>query len=114
MGRSPGFIRDLSGEVNISGREDARIHIIINGFFREHDLIRVVGTDMVDGLSLADQGRDKRVKRKSLCFRNADTGTGLRAKRFILFLSKARGVDMFFESTAFSFRAAIADIGRPR
>lgn len=113
MGRSPGFIRDLSGEVNISGREDARIHIIINSLFREHDLIRVVGTDMVDGLSLADQGRDKRVKRKSLCFRNADTGTGLRAKRFILFLCKARGVDMFFESTAFSFRAAIADIGRP-
>lgn len=54
MGRSPGLIKDFSGEVNVSGGEDARIHIIINGLFREHDLIGAVGTDMVDGLAFLD------------------------------------------------------------
>lgn len=113
MGGSPGLIRDLSGEVNVSGREDAGIHIIIDGLFREHDLIRVVGTDMVDGLSLSDQGRDKRVKSKGFSFRDTDTGTGFGAESFIFLLCRAGGVDMFFESTAFSFGTAIADIGRP-
>lgn len=67
---------------------------------------------MVDGLALADQGGDKGVELKCFGFRYADTGTRFRAKGFILLLGKAWGVDMFFESTAFSIRAAIADIGR--
>lgn len=113
MRGSPGLIRDLSWEIQVSGRKDAGIHIIIDGLFREHDLVGIVGTDMVDGLSLADQGGDKGVKLKGFGLRNADAGTGLGEKGFILLLSKARGVDMFFESTAFSLRAAIADIGRP-
>lgn len=113
MRGSPGLIGDLSWEVNVSGRKDAGIHIMIDGFFREHDLIRVGGADMVYGLALANQGRDKRVKSKSFVFRDTDTGTGFREKGFILFLCKAWGVDMFFESTVFSFWTAIADIGRP-
>lgn len=112
MRGSPGLIRDFSWKIQVSGRKDAGIHIIIDGLFREHDFIRVVGADMVDGLSLADQGGDKGVELKSFSFRNAEAGTSFRAKGFILLLCKARGVDMFFESTAFSFRAAIADIGR--
>lgn len=68
---------------------------------------------MVNGLSLADQGGDKGVKLKGFGFRNADAGTGFRAKGFILLLCKAWGVDMFFEGTGFPFRAAIADIGGP-
>lgn len=113
MGGSPGLIRDLSGKIQVSGGEDAGIHIIIDGLFREHDLVWIIGTDMVDGLSLADQGGDEGVELKSFGFRNADAGTGLGEKSFILLLGKARRVEMFFESTAFSFRAAIADIGRP-
>lgn len=113
MGGSPGLIRDLSWKIQVSGRKDAGIHIIIDGLFREHDLVGIVRTDMVDGLAFADQGGDKGVKLKSFGFRNADAGTGFRAKGFILLLCKARGVDMFFESTAFSLSAAIADIGRP-
>lgn len=113
MGRSSWLIGDLSGEVNVSGRKDAGIHIMIDGLFGKHDLIGVVGADMVDGLALADQWRDKGVKRKSFVFGDTDTGTGFREKGFILLLGKAWGVDMFFESTVFSFRAAIADIRRP-
>lgn len=113
MRGSPFLIRDLSRKIQVSGRKDAGIHIIIDGLFREHDLVRIVGADIVDGLAPADQGGDKGVELKSLGFRNADTGTGFGEKGFILLLCKAWGVEMFFESTAFSFRAAIADIGRP-
>lgn len=113
MRGSSGLIGDLSWEIQVSGREDAGIHIIIDGLFREHDLVWVVGADMVDGLALADQRRNKGVKLKCFGFRNADARTGLGEKSFILLLGKARRVEMFFESTAFSFRAAIADIGRP-
>ena len=113
MGGSPGLIRDLSGKIQVSGRKDAGIHIIIDGLFREHDLIRVVGADMVDGLAFADQRGDKGVELKCFGLRNADAGTCFRAEGFILLLCRAWGVDMFFESTVFSFGAAIADIGRP-
>lgn len=113
MGGSPGLISDLSWKIQVSGGKDAGIHIIINGLFRKHNLVRIVGADMVDGLAFADQGGDKGVKQKRFGFRNTDTGTGFREKGFILLLGKMRGVDMFFESTAFPFRAAIADIGRP-
>lgn len=75
MGGSPWLIRDLSGEVNVSGRKDAGIHIMIDGLFREHDLAGIVGADMVDGLALADQGGDKGVELKSFGFGNADAGT---------------------------------------
>ena len=61
-------------KIQVSGRKDAGIHIIINGLFREHDLIWVVGADMVDGLAPADQGGDKGVELKSFGFRNADAG----------------------------------------
>lgn len=113
MRGSPGLIGDLSWKIQVSGREDAGIHIIIDGLFREHDLVGIVGADMVNGLALADQGGDKGVNLKSFGLRNADAGTGFGAEGFILLLCKAWGVDMFFESTGFSIRAAIADIGRP-
>ena len=54
MRGSSGLIRDLSWKIQVSGRKDAGIHIIIDGLFRKHDLVGIVGADMVDGLALAD------------------------------------------------------------
>lgn len=68
---------------------------------------------MVDGLPLSDQGRDKRVKRKSFIFRDTDTGTGLGADSLILILGSPGGVDMLFKSAILPFGTAIAYIRRP-
>lgn len=112
MGGSPGLVIGLSWKIQVSSRKDASIHIIVDGLSREHDFTGIVRADMVNGLAPADQGGDKGVELKCFGSRNADTGKGFRAEGFILLLGKARGVDMLFEGTSFSFRAAIADIGR--
>ncbi|MEY8524904.1 hypothetical protein AALA90_18010 [Lachnospiraceae bacterium 38-10] len=113
MGRSSFLIGDLSGKNNISGREEAGIHIIVNGLFREHDLIRGVGTYRMDGLPLPDQGREKSVKLQSFVFGDTDTGMGFGADSLILHLSGLGGVDMLFKSAVFPFGKAIADIRGP-
>lgn len=50
MCRRSGFISDLSGKVNVSGRKDTSMDVIINRLLREHDLGGIGNTNVVNGL----------------------------------------------------------------
>lgn len=112
MGGFSGFIEDFPGEVDVPGGEDTGINVIINGLFGEHDLVRIVDTDVMDRLPFSDQRGNKSIQLKSFLFRDTDTGTGLRAYDFVFMLGCLCRVDMFFQSTVFPFCTAIADIRR--
>src|SRR5665647_41768 len=48
-------VPDLSGEVKVSGRKEVIIHVVVEGLITTHDNIPVIGADMVNGLTVADE-----------------------------------------------------------
>jgi hypothetical protein len=45
-----------SGHIHVSGSEQTAVHISVDGFLTDAELIRVVDDDMVNGLTALDQG----------------------------------------------------------
>ena len=65
----------LRREVNVAGRKEIVINQSVNRTFTDHDRVFIVGTDMVDGLPLSDEGRDKLIQMGDLLFRIRDAGS---------------------------------------
>ena len=107
-----GFVRNLTWKVDISGREHTGIDIIVKCLFRKHDFRRIAGTDVMNGLSFADQRGDKSIQLKSFRFRNRNARAGFGEDKFVFLLSIRGGIEMFFESTVTAFTAAITNIRR--
>ncbi len=112
MGRFSWLIGNLSWQIDISGRKNAGIHIIINGFLREHDFGRIGNADMVYGLPLFKQRGNEAVQLKRFCFLQTDAGSGFGADRFVFLLCGGSGIKMFFQGAFMPVRTAVADIGR--
>lgn len=60
-------VPDFSGKVDISGSEYVVFDQAVEGAFTDHEGIPVVGTDMVEGLSLEDEGGNNLIQTLDFC-----------------------------------------------
>lgn len=112
MGRFPGFVGNLSGQVDIFGGKDTGIHIIVDRLFREHDLRRIGDADVVDGLPFFEEGRNECIQLEGFVFIQADAGSGFGTDKFVFLLGGRSGIKMFFERAFVFVGTRIADVRR--
>jgi hypothetical protein len=58
----PWVVLDFPREVNVSGRKEIIIHVIVKGLITAHNNIPVVGTDMMNGLTVTEERADDSIK----------------------------------------------------
>lgn len=75
-----------------------------------HDLIRMVNTDMVQGLSLKEEGANEAVQPQGLLLRDLEALTCLGTGFLILFLCSRCGIESFLQGAVILCFATVADI----
>ena len=63
--------------IDVSGFKKVVIHQTINGTFTDHDRVAVIDTNMVNGLLLFDERREKVIKTFHFIFCKVDASTCL-------------------------------------
>lgn len=106
------FVAYFPGQINVSHRQKSGIHIVVDGSFVQHDFIRIIHADLVNGLPLLNQRGDDSVDPIQLCRCYSKTLSGLAAGRFIFFLSGFCFVKMTLQFTAYALLTAVTNIGR--
>ena len=81
------FVAYFPGQIHVSHRQKSGIHIVVDGSFVQHDFIRVIHADLVNGLPLLNKRGDDLVDPIQFCRCYSKTLAGLAAGRFIFSLS---------------------------
>lgn len=96
--------------VDVAGREKTAVDVGVESALGEHGLIRVMESDMVEGLSITQERGDDGIQMGELSLGDGKTGTRFGFKGIILFLSKGSFIEGFFESASGTVLTGVADI----
>ena len=67
----------------------------IESTLADHEFIRMVDADVMEGLAFFQQGRDNGVKALQLCFRDGETRSGFRTNLRVALLCRTGPVESF-------------------
>ena len=103
---------DFSWQVDVHGGDTSGIDQPVDGTFADGDDIGVGNTDMMRGLSLPYQRRDKGIDRSKLFLGKRDAPAGVGQEQAVPVLGKRSLIELFFYRTERLASTSVADIGR--
>jgi hypothetical protein len=108
----PFTVDHLARQVNITYGKQSGIDVVVDGTLVKHDVICVVGTDMMDRLPLPNQWRNDVVYPAELFCGQVDALPALTTDSFIFFLCFLAIINLLFQSAGTDLFTGIAGIRR--
>lgn len=108
----PEAIAYFPRKVDVAGRQEPGIYVVVDALLIIHDLIGIVLADMMDRLALPNQGRDDSIDTLEFIVGDGKSPAALRQGFLIRLMSCLGIIQMPLKMTASALCAPIADIRR--